>query len=125
MLKKILPVLVASLLFAGCAARFTNLSPHEQPRNANNLYPVEVQFDTRQQSIRWDSIEPYVVVGEHSYPMRKIEPLRNRWECLVPVPAATPSVEYRYKFDFYYNKFGGPQFDTLISPKFNLWISDR
>ena len=125
MLKKILPVLLIPFLLAGCATQFTNLTPRQQPRNADNLYPVEVQFDTRQQSLRWDSIKPVVIADDQSYPMRKVEPLYNRWECLVPVPAGVSSLDYRYKFHFLYNDFGGARTDTAFSPPYHLEISDE
>ena len=64
MLKKSLPVLFLSLLLAGCATQLTNLTPLQQKRNPNNLYPVEVAFDTRQQTVRWQSIQPKIVVGK-------------------------------------------------------------
>jgi hypothetical protein len=126
MLKKILPVLLVPVLLTGCATQFTNLTPRQQPRNADNLYPVEVQFDTRQKSLRWDSIKPAVISADgQSYPMRKVEPLYNRWECLVPVPAGTSSTIYRYKFEFLYNDFGGARMDTAFSPPYHLEISDK
>jgi hypothetical protein len=122
MLKKILPLLLVPLLLAGCATTFTNLTPTEQPRNAENLYPVEVRFDSNQKALRWESIEPKVLVGEQSYPMRLVPMMRNRWECLVPVPGGSRSVEYRYKFDFLVNEFGGPQPDTAISRPYLLKV---
>ena len=125
MLKKILALLILPLFLVGCATQFTNLTPRELPRNADNLYPVEVQFDSRQQSLRWDSIEPTVIADGQTYPMRKVEPLRNRWECLLPVPAGRSSINYRYKFGFLCNEFGGPQPDTEISPVYLLSISDK
>lgn len=122
MLKKILPLLLVPMLLAGCATQITNLTPHQQPRNANNLYPVEVRLDTRQQSLRWETIKPTVTVGGQSYPMTRVPLVNNRWECLLPVPAGTKSIEYRYKFDFLYNDFGGAQPDTAISRPFGLRI---
>ena len=50
MLKKFL-LLLPVLLVAGCTTgQFTRLTPNLQPRNANNLYPVEVAFDSHQQA---------------------------------------------------------------------------
>jgi len=60
--KKFLPLLLV-LLLTGCASTFTRLTPLQQPRNANNLYPVEVIFSSTQQSLRWDSIKAYVLVN--------------------------------------------------------------
>jgi len=125
MWKKILPILLAPLFLAGCAT-FTNLSPKTQVRNANNLYPVEVAFNSHQQSLRWDSIRPFVNVGDELYPMRPTLMMTNRWEGLVPVPPEKNSVTYRYKFEFKYNVFGKqPQDDSLISPRYKLQILNR
>ena len=125
-MKKLLPVLLAPLLLAGCATTFTNLSPHQQARNANNLYPVEVALTSRQQSLRWESIQPFVNVGTEFYEMRPTKLMTNRWEALVPVPADQHTVHYRYKFDFKYNALGRPpQNDSLSSPEYTLRITDK
>ena len=125
MLKRILPALAVAFLLTGCAGTFTNLSASRQPRNANNLYPVGASFVSRQQSLRWDSIKPYVLVGKEAYPMQKTPIAENRWEGLVPVPAGVKEVEYRYKFEFDYNVFGGsPKPDSRVSPTYKLQILD-
>lgn len=125
MRKKLLPLLLVPLLLAGCAT-FTNLTPQQQARNANNFYPVEVAFNTRQQSLRWDSIQPFVNVGTEFYPMRPTSLMSNRWEGLVPVPAGKNLVHYRYKFDFKYNAVGKPpQGDSTLSREYTLRILDR
>ena len=125
MRKYLLPVLLAPLLLAGCAT-FTNLTPQRQVRNANNLYPVGVAFNSRQQSLRWDSIQPFVNVGDEFYPMRPTLMMKNRWEGLVPVPPGTNAVSYRYKFDFKYNSLGNPpQNDSALSPIYTLRIIDQ
>ena len=59
MTKKFLPVLFLPLLLAGCATSLTNLTPLQQTRNANNLYPVEVALDSNEQAVRWDSIRAH------------------------------------------------------------------
>ena len=128
MLKKFLLLLPVLLLAAGCSttATFTRMTPGEQPRNANNLYPVEVAFNSSQQSLRWDSLRPYVVVHGQEFPMRPVPIVQNRWEGLVPVPAGENSVTYRFKFDFLYNTFGkDPQPDSSWSPVYSLKILDQ
>ena len=125
-MKKLLPILLAPLLLAGCATTFTNLSPQHQVRNANHLYPVEVALNSRQQSLRWETIQPFVNVGGESYPMRPTKLMTNRWEALVPIAAGQNSIHYRYKFDFKYNALGKPpQSDSLISPEFTLRILEK
>lgn len=125
MWKKILPILLVPLMLTGCATVFTNLTPTRQPRNANNLYPVEVRFDSRQQALRWDTIQAYVLVGADALPMRKVPNVPNRWEALVPVPAGAAKADYRYKFDFLYNEFGGPQTDSRSSLRYELHVMDK
>lgn len=123
--KKFLPLLPV-LLLTGCAATFTRLTPDQQPRNANNLYPVEVSFVTKQQSVRWDSVKPYVLVKGELYPLRPVPVVPNRWEGLVPVPPTANGVTYRFKFDYLYNNFGTePKPDSAFSPEYNLQITDQ
>src|ERR1039458_1839098 len=97
MLKKFLSILILPLVLAGCTAKFTNLTPKQQIRNANGLYPVEVAFNSRQQTLQWNSIHPQIVVGTEVYPMHPTLLMSNRWEGLVPVPAGLNAIKYRYK----------------------------
>jgi hypothetical protein len=103
--KKILPLSLA-LMLTGCASTFTRLTPLQQPRNPNNLYPVEVQFNSPQQAMRWDSLKPYVLVQGQLYPLHPVPMVPNRWEGFVPVSPASDSAEFRFKFDYLYNTFG-------------------
>ncbi|MGB7748940.1 MAG: hypothetical protein WBN75_16810 [Verrucomicrobiia bacterium] len=125
MWKKLLPVLSA-LLLTGCAATFTRLTPLQQPRNPNNLYPVEVAFNSQQQSLRWESIQPYVLVNGESYPLRPVPLVKNRWEGFVPVPPGVNSVDYRFKFDYKYNNLGTqPKSNSAYSSAYKLTIVDQ
>jgi hypothetical protein len=125
MFKKSLPVFCLSLLLAGCASQLTNLTPQQQVRNANNLYPVEVAFHSRQQTVRWQSIKPKIVVGKEFYDMRPTPIMTNRWEGLIPVPPGTSLIHYRYRLDFQYNKVGTPGSDTALSSEYTLRIVDQ
>jgi hypothetical protein len=122
MLKKVLSLSVLPLLLAGCTATFTNLTPKQQFRNANALYPVEVAFNSRQQSLQWNSIHPQIVVGTEVYPMHPTLVISNRWEGLVPVPAGVNAVKYHYKFDFFQNEFGPPSQNSASSQNYVLHI---
>ena len=122
MLKKFLPLLFAPLVLGGCTATFTNLTPTQQTRNTNNLYQVEVAMTSRQQTLRWDSIRPQIMVGADSYPMRPTPMMTNRWEGLLPVPSAASLVHYHYKFDYNYNAVGAPRPDSARSPEYTLRI---
>jgi hypothetical protein len=123
--KKFLPLL-SLLVLTGCAGTFTRLTPNQQPRNANNLYPVEAVFNSSQQSLRWDSIQAYVLVNGALYPMRPVPIVQNRWEGLVPVPAGASGVSYRFKFDYEYNNFGTPpKPNSVFSPLYDLKVVDQ
>lgn len=125
MWKKILPVL-SVLLLTGCAGMFTRLTPLQQSRNANNLYPVEVAFNSQQQSLRWETIQPYVIANGEPYPLHPVPLVQNRWEGFVPVPPGVNSVNYRFKFDYKYNNVGTPpKPSSAVSPIYKLNIVDQ
>lgn len=117
-------LLLPVLLLAGCATgKFTRLSATQQPRNPDNLYPVEVAFTSKQQSLRLDSIQPYVLVDGQAFPLRPVPVVQNRWEGLIPVPPTKKVATYRFKFDYLYNAFGkDPQRDSAWSPSYSLKI---
>jgi hypothetical protein len=120
---RIVSLLFLPLLLCGCAARITNLTPSQQPRNAEGMYPVEFAFESRQQTIRWDTITPSVIIGEQHLPMTRVELVPNRWEGLLPVPASENLVHYRFRVDFECNDFGPPTPDSAISPSYSLRIT--
>ena len=49
-------LMMTALALAGCVTTVTNLTATSQARNPNNLYLIEYQWDTTQQTIRPDSI---------------------------------------------------------------------
>jgi hypothetical protein len=124
MLKRFLPFL-GFLLLAGCTSVFTNLTPQTQVRNTNNLYTVECAMASRQQTLRWDSIKPQILVGTETYPMRRTLLMTNRWEGLIPVNPGTNITHYRYKFDFQYNAMGGSRPDSALSSEYTLRVLDK
>jgi len=123
MLKKLLPLLILPLL-AGCAAQISNLTPTQQLRNANNLYPVEVSFTSQEQDLHWDSINPKIVVAGQAYDMKPTMLMTNRWEGFVPVPADSAAVHYHYRFDYNKAGFGKTESDSAISPEYTLKVID-
>ena len=126
MMKKIL-MLLPVLLLAGCTTgTFTRLTPNQQLRNPNNLYPVEVAFNSKQQALRWDSIKPYVLVNGQPFPLRPVPVVQNRWEGLVPVPPTANSVDYKFKFDYLYNSIASaPKSNSEASRTFTLKVIDQ
>lgn len=127
MVKKLLPVLLLGLAMAGCTSTsVTNLTPNRAYRNQTGLYPVEAAFHSDQQSLRWDTIKPEVVIEKETYPMRPTPLMTNRWETLIPVPPGNNVVYYRFKFDYKYNAFGAaPQGDSTLSPIYRMQVLDR
>ena len=126
MWKKFLPVLPV-LLLTGCAATFTRLTPLEQPRNANNLYPVEVAFTSQQQSMRWETIHPYVLANGELYAMRPTPLVTNRWEGFVPVPRGVNGVDLPFQIRLSVQRLrqGSRRPRSALSPAYNLTIVDQ
>ena len=123
MIKKFLPLFALSLLLASCTtSSLNNLTPTQLPRNVTGLYQIEMALDTSQHTLRVDSIAPHVVVGFESYPMRPTLKMSNRWEALVPIPADKSSIDYHFKVDYEYNKFGTPGQGSLRSGEYKLAI---
>lgn len=127
MTKKIFLALCAPMLLAGCAsnASFTNLTPTRQSRNSKNLYTVEVAMRSSQQTLRWDTIQPRIVVGNEYYQMHTTPMMKNRWEGSIPVPPDVSEVHYHYKFDYLYNSFGSPKSDSASSREYMLKIVEK
>ncbi len=109
-------------MLAGCATTVTNLTPHQRTRSTNNLYQVEVALQSRQQTMRWESIRPEIVLDGKAYPMRPTPLMANRWEGMLPVSADKNLVHYRYLFNYDYNAFGKPKSDSMLSPEYTLQI---
>lgn len=121
---RFLLLLCAPLWLAGCAteATFTNLTSSQLQRNPQNQYLVEVAMSSQQQSLRWDSIRPQIVVDKSYYPMHLTPLMKNRWEGYIPVPPSVSVVHYHYKFDYLYNAFGSPKSDSATSAEYTLRI---
>ena len=117
-------LLLPIVLLAGCAARFTNLTPQQFVRSETHLYPFEVALKSSQQTLVWPSIQPYVVVGSDLYPMRLQPLMTNRWEAFVPVPATQNLVHYRFKFDYLVNTIGPRKPDSASSQTYSLRLLD-
>jgi hypothetical protein len=131
MVKKLLPVaiLTLALVIGGCTTvhtTITSLTPKREYRNDTGLYQFEAALNSRQQTLRWDTIKASVMIGTDSYPMRMTSLMTNRWETLVPIPSGTSMVTYRFKFDFDYTAFGGPpKGNSKLSPVYKLQIMDH
>ena len=115
-------LLMTSMVIAGCVTTITNLTATTQPRNANNLYLIEYQWDTTQQTIKADSVQPFVIVGFDTYEMRPTLKMAQRWEVLVPVPPDKGMIVYRFKVDYEVNRFGKPGKESKSSPEYKLYI---
>jgi hypothetical protein len=126
MLKKFLPLLPV-LLLAGCTtATFTRLTPGTAAQSRQSLSGRSLRLIPAQQSLRWDSIQAYVLVNGQALPMRQVPMVKNRWEGLVPVPPGVSTVNYRFKFDYLYNNFGtAPKPNSVSSKIYTLKVVDQ
>ena len=125
MTKRFLPLLLLPCLLAGCTTTITNLTPSRQVRNTTGLYPFEVAWESSQQSLRKESLKPYVVIGLESYPMQATPMIKNRWETLVPVLADKEIVNYHFKFDYEYNAIPVPRQNSKLSRPYQLQILEK
>lgn len=118
---------MAAALLAGCGttSTVTQLSPRTQTRNAEGLYPVEIEFRSNMRALRKETLKPYLQVGENNYPMRRTPRMEHRWETLMPVPATTNLVNYKVKVDFEYNAIPAPKPNSVLSPPYQLQIREK
>jgi len=122
MTKKLLATAAMLLFLLGCATTLTNLTSTTQRRNPKNLYSIEYQWDTTQQTIKPDSIKPFVVVGFDTYEMTQTLKMTNRWEALVPAGPDKDVIIYRFKVDYEYTRFGKPGKASKGSEEYKLYI---
>ena len=125
MRKQFTALLLAPLLLLGCSSTVTNLTPRQQTRNDAGLYPVEVIWETRQKSVKHETVKPKVQVGLNFYPMQRTPLLANRWETLIPIPVATNYVNYRVRVDFDYDSIPVARPDSRLSPLYQLQVVDK
>jgi len=125
-MKPILSLGLLCLFLTGCASTsLTNLTPRQQTRNANGLYPVEVMWDSRQATIVTNTIKGFVVIGEDAYPLQRSPMLPTRWETFLPVPADKDQVNYRFRFDYQYVQIPTRRGGNVWSAPFQMQIVDR
>ncbi|MCF7668728.1 MAG: hypothetical protein K9N48_03020 [Verrucomicrobia bacterium] len=125
MMKKIFLLFPLALLMAGCTTTITNLTPSQQIRNKSGQYPIEVAWESTQQSIVKDTLEAKVQVGTDEYPMRKTPLIDNRWETMVPVPADKDKLHYRVKFEYDYLSIPERKRGSALSPPYTLEIIEQ
>jgi len=122
--KNTLGCLLLVALCAGCSS-ITNLTASRQHRNKTGLYPVEAAFQSTQQSLISDSIQPKVVIGLEEIPMERVPLVVDRWQAYLPVPADQPWVRYHFKFNYEYYAVPVHRADSLLSPEYKLTITDK
>ena len=117
------------LLVAGCiTSGITNLTPTQYLRNPTGFYRVEMIWESNQQALRHETIQPVVLVTgrTNNYPMRR-QPggLTNRWETDIgPLRPDETNLFYRIKVNWKYNAIPVPRSDSQIDGPFRLRIVD-
>ncbi len=115
---------VAPLVIAGCSS-ITNLTPSKLPRNATGFYQVEAAWNSRQRTIRDESMKPLVLIGNEVYEMRRVPRVENRWETMIPIAPDKDAVRYQFKFDYMVNSIPRALPDSKMSPEYKLQIMDK
>jgi hypothetical protein len=121
-IRKALVLCLLPLALAGCSTTITNLTPRQFPRNAENMYPVEVMFKSNVRAIRKDTIRPYVQIGNDNYLMRRTAVVEDRWETLVPVAATDSLSNYRIKIDYQENEGGESVPNSSLSEPYQIRV---
>ena len=123
MTKQFLALSLLLTVLVGCVTNtVTQLTPTTQPRSATGQYRVEFQFDSTQQTVRWDTIRPVAVVDLDTYPMTQVLRTANRWEAFISIPASKSQVIYQFKVDYDVTQFGKPRPTSKLSPLYKLVI---
>lgn len=123
MTKQFLALSLLLALLTGCVTNtVTQLTPTTQPRNPTGQYRVEFQWDSSQQTVRWDTIKPHAVVDLDTYEMKQVLRTTNRWETFIPIPASKNQVIYQFKVDYEVTQFGKPLLTSKLSPLYKMVI---
>lgn len=123
MTKQFLALSLLLALLTGCVTNtVTQLTPTTQPRNPTGQYRVEFQFDSSQQTVRWDTIKPHAIVDLDTYEMNLVLRTTNRWEAFISIPASKNQVIYQFKVDYEVTQFGKPLLTSKLSPLYKLVI---
>ena len=123
MTKQFLALSLLLALLAGCVTNtVTQLTPTTQPRNPTGQYRVEFQWDSSQQTVRWDTIRPVAVVDLDTYEMKQVLRTTNRWEAFIPIPASKNQVIYQFKVDYEVTQFGKPRLTSKLSALYKMVI---
>lgn len=123
MTKQFLALSLLLALLTGCVTNtVTQLTPTTQPRNPTGQYRVEFQWDSSQQTVRWDTIKPHAVVDLDTYEMKQVLRTTNRWEAFIPIPASKNQVIYQFKVDYEVTQFGKPRLTSKLSSLYKMVI---
>ena len=101
-MKKFGSLIALTLVVAGCAPNYVNLTPRTVPPVTGSVYPFEVQWTSPRRGANNANVTASVVVGTTSFPMTRVPNTVNRWEARVALPAGRAEVPYYYKFDYDY-----------------------
>jgi hypothetical protein len=118
-------LLALTVWLTGCTSVITNLTPQKYTRKGDDLYHVEFQWDSRQQSIVPGSLKPQVLIGTEFFPMEPVSIVTNRWETLIPVPADQKLIHYQFKVDYQYYGMPSRGSSSRLSPPYRLEIIDK
>jgi len=117
--------LATALTISGCAtSSVTNLTPRHHVRNTENVYPVDIEFRTNLRTIKWDTVRPYVQIGEDNYLMRRTAIVKDRWETLIPISQEERVAHYRIKIDFSYSSLSEDKVNSVLSGPYQIVIGD-
>ena len=121
--------LLGPLMLMGCMYhKITNLTPGALPRNNSGFYPVEIIWESNQRTVRYETVQPQVMIGTNSFPMKNTPKMTNRWEALVPVPTPAPELQLGCRCGHGHESFpaighlGGVFHGETVGANHHLWL---
>jgi len=123
-MKKLLVLLLAPVVLAGCSS-VTNLTPGQAFRNAAGMYTVEFKWNTQRHAVQPESVKPFVIVGDESFPMQAVPYVKDRWETAIPVRNGARTIMYHYQVEYLVNGLGTPKQKTYISPEYQVDVVNK
>lgn len=119
---RFLGLVMLACVLVGCTSTVTNLSARQQPRTKAGLYTLEASWDCNDRTIRKDTIQAYVLLGNKAYPMQRTPLTPNRWEGGVPLEPGQTTLNYRFKFEYEYDAIPVAKKGSRLSPPYQVEI---
>jgi len=125
---RILFILLAASLFAGCQSLIVNRTPSTLPANASGLYPFSFEADFGQHRVIPQTVKATIVIDGQAYPMQR-NPMAGAsvFEFEYRIPDNRNVVKYYYRLEYDWLQGTVVQhadhYSTEFSPKHTPYVT--